>query len=166
VLLPAVPALVALAIAAVRGDGRPTPGRTAVAARVAWVSLVTAGLLSSAQAARFLVEQKADARSFQTLVRALAPRYLVTTRPLLAQHVSALWDEKPMLLAQDPPALQSVIAGLRAGGAREFLLVVPEGAATLAWIGGLDCRIAKRHRGAYLHYFDLDVQTCRFSGRR
>jgi len=165
VLLPAAPAVIALAIAAARSDDGPTRRRLTIVSRFALVSLVAAGLLSSAHAARFLAEQKTDARSFQALVRALAPRYIVTTHPLLAQHVSALWQEKPMLLVRDPSSLRDVIAGLRAGGAREFLFVAPGGAPVLSWIDGLDCRLVKRHRGSHLHYFDLDVQACGFAGR-
>jgi hypothetical protein len=165
-LLPALPALVALALAAARAGGDPASGSlaAAAAARLACTALLAAGLLSSLQAARFLAEQKADAGSFQTLLRGLPPRYVLTTHPLLAQHLSPLWNEKPMLLAGDPRALRGAIAGLRSGGAREFLLVVPEGAARLTSIDGVDCRLAERHRGARLHYFDLDVQTCAFRG--
>jgi hypothetical protein len=163
-LLPAIPAVVALAVAALPSDAAPPSARLAIAVRVACASLVAAGLLSSAHAARMLADQKADARSFQAAVRAQAPRYVVTTHPLLAQHVSGLWDEKPMLLARDPRALRSAVVGLRAGGAREFLLVVPAGAALLAGIDGLDCRLANRHRGPRLHYFDLDIQRCRIAG--
>jgi hypothetical protein len=163
-LLPAVPALVVLAIAAARAGGDPASGSPAAAARLACAALLAAGVLSSLQAARFLDAQKADAAGFQALLRGLPPRYVVTTHPLLAQHLSPLWDEKPMLLAVDSRALHGAIAGLRRGGAREFLLVVPEGAARLASIDGVDCRLAGRYRGARLHYFDLDVQTCAFRG--
>ena len=90
-LLPAFPALIALAVAAVRRQGAPTSRRFAAASSIASVSLVAAGLLSSAHAVWFLAEQKADAQSFQTAVRALSPRYVVNTHPLLAQHVAALW---------------------------------------------------------------------------
>ena len=54
---------------------------------------------------------------------------------------------------------------LRAGGEREFLFVAPGGAPLLSWIDGLDCRLAKRHRGRYLRYFDLDIQRCAFAAR-
>ena len=112
-----------------------------------------------------LAEQKADARSFQAALRALAPRHVLTTHPLLAQHVSALWREKPMLLARAPRSLARAVADLRAGGVREFLFVVPGGAPLLGWIDGLDCRLAKRQRGPHLHYFDLDIQRCGFGAR-
>jgi hypothetical protein len=165
VLLPALPALVALAVAAVRpGDG-PTPRHFAVVSPIAVAGLLAAGLLSSAHAVWFLAEQKADARSFQAAVRALAPRYVVTTHPLLAQHVSALWREKPMLLARDPRSLARAVADLRAGGVREFLFVVSRGAPLLSGIDALDCRLATRHRGPHLHYFDLDIQHCTFTAR-
>ena len=164
-LLPAFPALVAMAVAAVRREGSPTPRRFAIVSSVALASLVTAGLLSSAHALWFLAEQKADARRFQTAVRALAPRYVVTTHPLLAQHVSALWDEKPMLLVRDPRSLARAVADLRAGGVREFLLVVPGGAPLFSGIEALDCRLAKQHRGPRLHYLDLDIQRCAFAAR-
>jgi hypothetical protein len=165
VLLPAFPALVALAVAAVRrGDG-PTPRLFAVVSPIASAALLAAGLLSSAHSVWFLAEQKADARSFQASVRALAPRHVLTTHPLLAQHVSALWREKPMLLVRDPRSLARTVANLRAGGVREFLFVVPAGAPLVAGIEALDCRLAKRHRGPHLHYFDLDIQRCTFAPR-
>jgi hypothetical protein len=163
VLLPAFPALVALAVAAVAGDGEPASRRLTAVSRAALAALALVGLLSSTHAAMLLSEQKADAVRFQTAVRALSPRYVVTTHPLLAQHVAALWREKPMLLVGDPRALEQVIAGLRARGVREFVFVAPGGAPVIGWIDGLDCRLAKRQRGRRLHYFDLDIQTCDFS---
>jgi hypothetical protein len=165
VLLPAFPALVALAVAAVRRESGPTSRRFAVVSPIASASLVAAGLLSSAHAVWFLAEQKADARSFEAVLRTLAPRYVVTTHPLLAQHVSALWDEKPMLLVRDPGSLARAVADLRVGGVRELLFVVPGGAPLVSGIDGLDCRLAARHRGPHLHYFDLDIQRCAFAGR-
>jgi hypothetical protein len=165
VLLPSFPALVALAMAAVRRGEGPTPRLFAVVSPIASAALLAAGLLSSAHAVWFLAEQKADARSFQAAVRALAPRHVLTTHPLLAQHVSALWREKPMLLARDPRSLTRAVGNLRAGGVREFLFVVPSGAPLLSGVEALDCRLAKRHGGPHLHYFDLDIQRCAFAQR-
>jgi len=118
-------------------------------------------LLSSALATAFLAEQKRDAARFQAAVRAQPERYVVSTHPLLAQHLAGLWDDKPLLLATDPPSLAAAIAGLRSSGVARFLLVVPAGARA-ASVAGASCTTADRHRGARLHYFDLDLQRCRF----
>jgi hypothetical protein len=161
-LLPAFPALVAAAVAAARRPSAAAGRRGARAAVAAFALLVLAGAVSSAQAVRLLAAQKADARSFEAVLRAQRSRYVVTTHPLLAQQLAGLWHERPMLLARDPAALANVLAGLASGGAREFSLVVPAGGALLSGVDGLVCRLAERHRGPRLHYFDLDVQTCAF----
>jgi hypothetical protein len=54
--------------------------------------------------------------------------------------------------------------GLRAGGAAPFLLVVPAGAPA-ASLAGASCATVDRYRGEWLHYFDLDIQGCRFKSR-
>jgi hypothetical protein len=127
--------------------------------------LIAAGALSSVEAGRLLAHQKRDAYAFQKLLREQASRYVVTTHPMLAQHLAALWNEKPMLLVDDGPALAQAIGALEAAGIRDFVAVVPADAATIRWIPGLTCRLATRYRGEHLHYFDLDIQQCRFGVR-
>jgi len=163
VLLPALPALVALAMVAVRaGLSSPAAGAIRVS-RVGTTALLVAGLLSSALAIAFLVEQKRDASRFQESVRARPERYVLSTHPLLAQHLAGLWDDKPQLLATNSASLTSAIAGMRAGGASAFLLVVPADA-TAASLAGVACSLVDRYRGEWLHYFDLDIQRCHFIG--
>jgi hypothetical protein len=167
VLLPALPALLALAMAAARaGLASPSVG-VIRASGVVTMALLIAGLASSALATVYLVEQKRDAARFQESLRARPEQYILSTHPLLAQHLPGLWDDKPQLLATDAASLTSAIAGLRSGGAAGFLLVVPAGASA-ASLPGVACAVVDRYRGEWLHYFDLDTQRCRFatSGRQ
>lgn len=165
VLLPALPALVALAVAAARA-GFASSTRTVVRVSCGAASaLLLAGLLSSVLATTFLAEQKRDAAHFQQAVRAQPERFMLSTHPLLAQHLAGLWDDKPQLLATDPASLAAAVAGLRAGGAAAFLLVVPAGAPTVS-LAGATCTTVDRYRGDRLHYFDLDIQRCRFASER
>ncbi|MBW2665691.1 MAG: hypothetical protein JRE13_05305 [Deltaproteobacteria bacterium] len=161
VLLPALPALVALVVAAVRAGLASSTGAVVRTSCVAATALLLAGLLSSGLATAFLAEQKRDASRFQRAVRAQPERFMLSTHPLLAQHLAGLWDDKPQLLATDPASLAAAMAGLRAGGAAPFLLVVPAGAPA-ASLAGATCTTVDRYRGDRLHYFDLDIQRCRF----
>jgi hypothetical protein len=165
VLLPAFPALVALALAAVWSGGRLVGHGGARLVRVAAAALVAAGVVSSAYATWFLAEQKSDAQNFQQVLRELPARYVVVTHPLLAQHVSGLWDERPMLLATDPASLARVVSGLQRSGVHEFQFVAPAGAMTSSELSGANCRTVEKTRGARLHYFDFDIQQCRFAAR-
>jgi hypothetical protein len=161
VLLPALPALVALVVAAARAGLASSTGAVVRTSCVAATALLLAGLLSSGLATAFLAEQKRDAVAFQQAVRAQPERFMLSTHPLLAQHLAGLWDDKPQLLATNPASLAAVIAGLRAGGAAAFLLVVPADAPAVS-LAGATCVTVERYRGERLHYFDLDIQRCRF----
>jgi hypothetical protein len=165
VLLPALPALVALAVAAVRAGRKSAAGAVVRVSGIAAAGLLLAGLLSSALATAFLAEQKRDAARFEQALRALPERYVVSTHPLLAQHLAGLWDDKPLLLARNARELAAVVAGLGSGGAPGFLLVAPAGAPAGS-LGGASCATAERYRGPRLHYFDLDIQRCRFATAR
>ncbi|MFQ5416143.1 MAG: hypothetical protein ACE5FL_03735, partial [Myxococcota bacterium] len=158
VLLPAVPSIVALAVVAGREARRSSARALRGMAAVAGALLVTAGVASSVEAGSFLAHQKRDAHAFAELLREQASRYIVTTHPMMGQHLAALWDLKPMLLVEDGPALSQAIGALGAAGVPDFLAVVPADAATIRWIPGLACRRAARYRGERLHYFDLDIQ--------
>jgi hypothetical protein len=164
VLLPALPAMVALAVAAIRAGLGSSVGVVVRVSRAAALALLLAGLLSSALATAILAEQKRDAARFQQAVRARPERFMLTTHPLLAQHLSGLWDEKPQLLATDLASLTAAVVGLRAGGAAQFLLVVPAGAPAVS-LAGASCATVDRYRGEWLHYFDLDIQGCRFASQ-
>jgi hypothetical protein len=164
VLLPALPAVVALAVAAIRAGLGSSVGAVVRVSRAAALALLLAGLLSSALATAILAEQKRDAARFQQAVRNRPERFMLSTHPLLAQHLAGLWDEKPQLLATDSASLTAAVVGLRAGGAAPFLLVVPDGAPA-ASLAGASCATVDRYRGEWLHYFDLDIQGCRFKSQ-
>ena len=155
VLLPAFPALVLLAVAAVRSRERGS-----VASRAAWAVLALAGVASTLLSVWFLAHQKLDGERFAQQLRALPVRPIVTFHPYLAQHLASLWHEKPTLLAPSWAAVQQAAAGLRAAGEREFLLVVPAGMPVPAELQGLACGKVAEHRGPRLHYLDLDVIRC------
>jgi hypothetical protein len=165
VLLPAMPALAALAMAAVRSEALGPAPRLVRSTRIAWALLVVAGLLSSAHATWFLAQQKLESRRFQSALTALRPRFAVTVVPMLAQQLSRVWNEKPMLLVQDPRSLQRLVRAMPRRSVREFLFIAPEGAAPLSGIPGLDCQLAESHRGRHLHYLDLDIQRCAIRAR-
>jgi hypothetical protein len=160
-LLPGMPAIVALAVVALRDAGR-----TSRARRAGWISLVTAGLLSSAHATWFLNQQKLEAERLQDTILSLPARVVVTGHPFLAEHLAFLWHRKPMLFAEDTRALSRVIRGFQKADVREFLLLLPDPSPKLMAIEGWQCRRGARHRGRHLHYFDMDVQLCRFGSPR
>jgi hypothetical protein len=165
VLLPAMPALAALAMAAARIEARGPAPRRVHASRLAWALLVVAGLLSSAHAAWFLGQQKLESQRLQSALTALPPRFAVTVVPMLAQQLSRVWSEKPMLLVQDPHSFQQLLHTMPRRGVREFLFIAPASARRLTEIQGLDCRVAEAHRGRHLHYLDLEIQRCAFRAR-
>jgi hypothetical protein len=129
---------------------------------------VVAGLLSSAHATWFLAQQKLESQRLQSALMALPPRFAVTVVPMLAQQLSLVWSEKPMLLVQDPHSFQQLLHTMTRRRVREFLFIAPASARRLTEIQGLDCRVAEAHRGRHLHYLDLEIQRCSFraSGRR
>jgi hypothetical protein len=152
VLLPALPVLVLLAWAAV-SDASP-------AARAAFALLALAGLLSTALSVWFLVHQKQDAARLTERLRALPPRIVVTSHPLLAQHLPSLWRDKTLLLTADPASLRDLAALLSLRQVDEFVFVGPPGAVLSGLAPGLACRVAFQHRGEPLGYLDLDAQVC------
>jgi hypothetical protein len=85
---------------------------------------------------------------------------------LLAQHVSGLWDERPMLLATDEAGLTAAVAGIVNTGVREFVFVAPRGAVAMSSLPGASCRTVAQTRGPRLHYFDFDIQQCRAASPR
>jgi hypothetical protein len=155
-LLPGMPAIVALAVAAL-GDGE----RTSRMRRAAGISLVVAGLLSSAHATWFLTQQKLEAERLQDTVLSLPTRVVITYHPFLAEHLAFLWKRKLMLHVGDMETRSHLIRGFREVGVRDFLLMVPEVEPKSQRIGGWQCRLVAQHRGRHLHYFDMDLQLCR-----
>lgn len=161
VLLPALPALALLAVAAVGGRERGAP-----AARAVWAALALAGVLSTLLSVWFLTHQKLDGERFANQLKALPPRVIVTFHPYLAQHLASLWHEKPTLLVQDWASVQQAAAGLRRAGERQFLFPVRAGTPVPVGLPGLACRVVAEHRGPRLHYLDLDVMLCGPAPRR
>jgi hypothetical protein len=159
-LLPALPALVALFIVALRGDPNAQP-RSAL--RWAGAALVTAGLFSSGQSAWLLYHQKADAERLQTAILSAPPQIIVTSHPMLALHLAPIWPYKPMLRLLDKPSLDRLARRLRLDGIGDLLLLTPPGSPEVSTSGGLRCQIVARPRGR-LHYLDMDLQTCRLVG--
>jgi hypothetical protein len=161
VLLPALPAIVALFVAAARSEG------DGVGARVLWASLVAAGLLSSAHAIWFLAQQKTEGERVQETILTLPRRFVVTSHPFLAQQLAALWDQKPMLLVadEDRQTLQRLAGQLRRTGAHGFVYMAPPSAPILDGIEGVHCELRAQHRGRHLHYLDMDLQVCGFRAR-
>jgi hypothetical protein len=159
-LLPAAPALVALALAAVR---RPAGLRNRVGTVVAALFL-GAGLLSTALAVSLLDAQKREVAALQRLLASTPQEVMVTTHPALGQHLAELWGDRPLLLATDPAELAAVASRLAERGVAEFLLVwQPAPRFGPPRIVGARCTPAGRHTGVRVHrIFDVDLYTCTF----
>jgi hypothetical protein len=155
VLLPALPALLLLSLAAA--------ARHPLPARIAWGALAGAGVLSTALCVWFLAHQKLDAERFARQLRGLAPEAVATAHPMLAQHLASLWDEKVWLLTPDRASLELAAQRLRQQGERAFVVVALAGTPPPSGIPGVRCAPAFQHRGRRLHYLDLDVQECRIT---
>jgi hypothetical protein len=161
-LLPAAPALVALALAAVQ---RPAgvPNRVG---RAIWALGIGAGLLSSALAMTLLVAQKREASALQQRISAAPQEVLVTTHPALGQHLAEIWGDRPMLLARNPAGLAGLTVNLRDRGFDEFLLIwKPTPQALPARVGNARCTPAGRHTGIHVRrIFDVDLLVCTLPG--
>jgi len=157
-LLPAVPALLALALAAVRS---PAPGSARVV-RGLFLGLVGAGLLSNALAVTLLDAQKREVRALQQRIAARPERVHVTTHPALGQHLAPLWGRRPLLLARDEIALARVVADLDRAGIDEFLLIWrPDPRVGLPQVLGARCTPSGRHTGMHVRrIFDVAFYTC------
>jgi len=160
-LLPAAPALVALALAAAHGAAAvgANGGRTL---RAAWIAVIAAGLLSSGLAARLLNEQKLEVRELQRRIASAPQAVVVTTHPAFGQQLAGLWGEKPLLLASGPAALARVAAGLQRNGVAEFLLVWRGGSGRgRARVAGARCLPAGAHHGRHVkRIFDVTFSSC------
>jgi len=163
-ILPGLPALGALFLVAARSDPS-VPGAAFALPRVATVSLIAAGVLSSAQATWLLAQQKAEGAFLQNRILARPADVVVTTNPLLAQHLAPLWHRKQMLLVQTEAQLTWLGGRLANHEIREFLLLLPPSSPIVAGIPGIRCRPAGQHRGSRVHYHDLDLQECEIASR-
>jgi hypothetical protein len=155
VLLPALPALVALAAAGERGRSSP--------ARLAWIALALAGVGSSALSVWFLAQQKAEAALFAQRLLAQPPRVILTTNPFLGQQLAPLWRQKAILLALDASSLREAAAAVQRAGEPGFVFLAPAGARLSSALPELPCSLAFQHRGRRLDYFDLDAERCGFA---
>jgi len=160
-LLPAMPALVALGIAALRsalGAAR-GPLRTLTAATA--VGLVLACLASSGVATWLLDRQKREVRQLQMAILLAPQEVVVTNYPALGQQLAAIWGRKPMLLVGGE-SVGRVLAAARRNGLEEFLFLHrPPTGRSLGRIPGARCAFVGQHRGRYAPVvFDLDLQSC------
>jgi len=155
-LLPALPALIAAALAALH----------ALAPRVALPAagaLVAAGLVASAGAVELLARQKLEVAALQDLLRGRPQEIVVTNHPALGQQLAGAWGEKALLLVDDDAALARLAHGLGERGADEFLVLdrAPSGR-KLGRLPGFYCRPAGAHRGRHMPLvYDLALWTCR-----
>jgi hypothetical protein len=162
-LLPAAPALVALALVAV--DAVPgASARSRVVLRGVWVALVAAGLISSVLAIRLLDHQKRESRALQQRIAGVDAAVVVTNFPALGQQLPELWRERPLLLVSDAAGFAGVARSLEREHIDEFLFV--QGAhRRLRQRPGADCVLAGRHRGRHVaRVFDVDLLRCRPHG--
>jgi hypothetical protein len=155
VLLPALPALVALAAAG--AQARPP------AAQLAWNALALAGVASTALSVWFLAQQKLEAERFTQRLLAEPQRVILTTNPFLGQQLAPVWRQKAILLALDPGSLRAAAAAIQRAGEPGFLFVAPPGARLSSVLPELPCSVAFQHRGLHLDYFDLDAERCGFA---
>jgi hypothetical protein len=162
-LLPAAPALLALALAAV--DTPPgTSARHRGVLRGVWAALILAGLASSALSIRLLDDQKRESRALQQRIAKVEAPVVVTNYPALSQQLPALWHERPLLLVSDAADFAYVVKSLERQDIDEFLFV--KGARRrLGQPPGAHCVPAGRHRGRHVaRVFDVDLLLCRPNG--
>ncbi len=163
-ILPGLPALAMLFFVAARGDPRVSRAAFSLP-RVATLSLIAAGVLSSAQATWLLAQQKIEGEFLQNRILARPSDVVVTTNPLLAQHLAPLWHRKRLLLLQTEAQLTQLAGRLASHEIHEFVLLVPPSSPVVTGIPGIRCRPAGRHRGSRVHYHDLDLQECDVTSR-
>jgi hypothetical protein len=163
-ILPVLPAVAALFLAAARGD--PVAARAGFALpRAAAISLMAAGVLSSVHATWFLAQQKTEGEFVQNRILARPQDVVVTVNPLLTQHLPPLWHRKRMLLVQSNTELVHLARQLARHEVRDVLLLLPPATPVVDRIEGIRCRPAGQHRGRRLHYHDLDLQECEIGAR-
>lgn len=154
-LLPAFPALVALAIIAARSLALMAPLGV----------LVAASLASTGFSVWLLAQQMSEGRRLAETLLAQPEPAIVTSHALLPQQLAQLWDRKPMLLVSDPGDMASLVRGIEQAGERSFLLLIPPGAAAATPTGGARCELRSEHRGRRVTYLDVDVLGCRIGAR-
>jgi hypothetical protein len=170
-LLPAVPAIVALALVALHAEVANASPRRARNWLAGSAALIAAGLASTGVAVWILTQQKLEARRLQQAILATPQPVIVTNYQPLAQQLATIWGRKPMLLASSTPAFESIVAALDRHGIESFLLLwrpaAGGGPGRLA--GKARCELDSRFRGRRAPYvFDVDFYACtiRASHRR
>jgi hypothetical protein len=160
-LLPALPALVALGIAALRSALGAAHGPLRALTAAAAVALTLAGLASSGVATWLLDRQKREVHELQTAILSARQDVVVTNHPALGQQLASIWGRKPMLLVGGE-SIGRVLAAAQRNGLEEFLFLYrPPLGRSLSRIPGARCTLAGQHRGRYAPViFDLDLQAC------
>jgi len=160
-LLPAMPALVALGIAALRSGLGVARGPLRRLTAATAMALALACLASSGVATWLLDRQKREVRELQTAILSAPQQVVVTNYPALGQQLAAIWGRKPMLLVGGE-SVGRVLAAARRNGLEEFLFLHrPPTGRSLGRIPGAHCSLAGQHRGRYAPVvFDLDLQSC------
>jgi hypothetical protein len=163
-LLPALPAIVAIAAAAVRGEALSEEASAQVSGkksqrdrllRLGGMALVSAGLLSTVISIWLLGQQKKEAGRLQELIRSAPAEAILTTKPVMTPHLAAIWGDRPTLFIEDGSAHQEVIESLRAHSIKKYLFVASPGAPVLP-----GCRRWARLRGRHVHYSDSNLFVC------
>lgn len=149
-LLPALPALLACALAALRDDaGRPL--RTGLAV------LAVSGLLASAVSVKLLADQKRDVARLLQIFRDAPQSVVVTDHPALGQQLAGAWGEKALLYAPGPGVRAQVERSL---AGREYLWL--RRARSAPPPEPRSCRAAGRFQGRHVPVlFDLERFVCR-----
>ncbi len=156
VLAPAFPALVVLAVAALRDIESSRP-------RAAWAGaalLTVAGIASSALVAGLVVDQKSETAQLEQEIRSQAATVLVVHDAIFAQHLVGLWGDKEILRAPNRAALQKLRRYLGARGLESFLLFSPVNTGFGHGIANPACQVRARQHGRRVHYLDGEVLEC------
>jgi hypothetical protein len=163
-LLPAVPAIVALALVALHAEVANASPRRARNWLAGSAALIAAGLASTGVAVWILTQQKLEARRLQQAILAARQPVIVTNYQPLAQQLATIWGRKPMLLASSEPAFESIVAALDRHRIESFLLLwrPTAGSEPRRLAGKASCELDSRFRGRGAPYvFDVDLYACR-----
>jgi hypothetical protein len=85
---------------------------------------------------------------------------------MLTQALTDIWLDKPLLYTPRKAVLREVVAAMRAGGVRRFLVLAPEATPIGDPQLAVRCRRLERYRGAVVGYWDTDILSCALRPRR
>jgi hypothetical protein len=145
-LMPALPALAALAVVALLRGPRTLAGGLAAL-------LMLAGALASVQSIRLLAGQLRDVDALQRALRARPERVVLSGDAMLTQLLAGIWTEKPLLYAPTGELLERVMPQ-----SESFLVLASD--ATPIVRDGVRCRSVAYERGGRLGYVDTDLLSC------